>query len=196
MEIKFLDIIIIAFSFAAIVISILSFFQNRNLNKRQLRIEKLEEMLEIIHILYGNYQYFANAYLFKQRVLNEDVKDDIKEKYIIQIKELLEITNEITLRNKLARLFVLNNSYLPKALLKDKIGVFITVYTSIAENTITQSDKLHYLSFKSFPQSWEFSDFTRELQNEIIEEMKLGYKNNIEDKNNFEKMFKKRYNLD
>jgi len=177
MEKEILDIVIIIISFAAILIAILSYRQNSKFNKRQLRIEKLEEILEIIHVLYANYQYFEDTFMFKQDVLKEDVEKKVKDRYIEQVKELIEITNEIKLRSKLARLFVLNNSYLPKSKLKDKIGVFITVYTSIAESTITQSNKLHYLSFKKFPKSWEFLDFSQEIQND------------------FEKVFKNRYNL-
>jgi len=38
-------------SIIAIVISIIAYLQNSRIEKRQLRIEKLEEMLEITHTL-------------------------------------------------------------------------------------------------------------------------------------------------
>src|SRR5690606_39554394 len=119
MEKEILDIVIIIISFAAILIAILSYRQNSKFNKRQLKIEKLEEIIEIIHVLYANYQYFEDTFMFKQDVLKEDVEKKVKDRYIEQVKELIEITNEIKLRSKLARLFVLNNSYLPKSKLKD-----------------------------------------------------------------------------
>src|SRR5690606_18612925 len=146
-------------------------------------------------ILCGNYQYFEDTYFFKAHLLNEELEIKVHKKYISQLNELIEVSNDIDLRKKLSRLFVLNNSCLPKAKLKDKIGVFITVYTSIAEHTISQSNNSIYSPFQNFPKRWDFLDFTREIQNEIIEEMNLGYKKNIEDKNDFELVFKNRYNL-
>ena len=44
-------------SIIAIVISVIAYLQTSRNEKRQLRIGKLEEMLEITHILMGNYQY-------------------------------------------------------------------------------------------------------------------------------------------
>lgn len=183
-------------SIVAIVISIIAYLQNSRIEKRQLRIEKLEEMLEITHTLKGYYEYFDDTTSFKNQLFLDNKNNNVdKVKYIKQIKELIKITENIDLQNKLTRLFVLNNSYLPKKELKEKIGVFITVYTSIAKNTV--SDPFHKikLPFNDFPKRWEFSEFIQEIQNELIEEMELGYKNSIDDKSTYEEKFKKRYNL-
>jgi len=183
-------------SIVAIVISIIAYLQNSRIEKRQLRIEKLEEMLEITHTLKGNYEYFDDTNFFKNELLSDNKKNDVeKDKYIKQIKELIKISENIDLQNKLTRLFVLNNSYLPKKELKEKIAVFITIYTSIARNTISEPFQKIKLPFNEFPKRWEFSDFTQEIQNELIEEMDLGYKNSIDDKNTYDKKFKERYNL-
>jgi hypothetical protein len=189
------NFITVAVSSIAIVISIFAYFQNSKIQRRQLRIEKLEEMLEITHILDGNYQYFEDTFFFKEQFLNGKVENSDKEKYQHQVEALVKISEEIDLSKKLARLYVLNNSYLPRNKLKEKTGVFITVYTCLAENTVLHPNKRINLPFSNFPKKWEFLDFTNEIQNEIIEEMNLGYKNNIEDNNNFEKVFKERYNL-
>lgn len=183
-------------SIIAIVISIIAYLQNSRIEKRQLRIEKLEEMLEITHTLKGNYEYFDDTNFFKNELLSDNKNNDIeKEKYIKQVEELIKISENFDLQSKLTRLFVLNNSYLPKKELKEKIGVFITIYTSIARNTISEPFKKIKLPFNEFPKRWEFSDFTQEIQNELIEEMDLGYKDSIDDKNTYEKRFKERYNL-
>jgi hypothetical protein len=58
-------------SITAIVISIIAYIQNSRIEKRQLRIEKLEEMLEITHILVGNYQYFEDTNHFKNDIISE-----------------------------------------------------------------------------------------------------------------------------
>lgn len=183
-------------SIVAIVISIIAYLQNSRIEKRQLRIEKLEEMLEITHTLKGNYEYFDDTNLFKNELLSDNKNNDVeKDKYIKQINELIKISENIDLQSKLTRLFVLNNSYLPKKELKEKIGVFITIYTSIARNTISEPFQKIKLPFTEFPKRWEFSDFTQEIQNELIEEMDLGYKDSIDDKNTYEQKFKERYNL-
>lgn len=92
-------------------------------------------------------------------------------------------------------MFVLNNSYLPKKELKEKIGTFIAVYTSIAENILTNPHKIIKLPFNDFPKRWDFLDFTQEIQNELITEMDLGYKDSIDNKNTYVKKFKERYKL-
>ncbi len=182
-------------SIIAIVISIIAYLENSRIEKRQLRIEKLEEMLEITHILMGNYQYFEDTNFFKNDIFSETKDNAEKEKYNQQIKGLSKISESIDLQNKLTRLFVLNNSYLPKKELKEKIGIFIAVYTSIAENTLSNPNKIIELPFNDFPKRWDFLDFTQEIQNELIGEMDLGYKDSIESKNTYENEFKKRYNL-
>ncbi|WP_040280843.1 hypothetical protein [Psychroserpens damuponensis] len=183
-------------SIIAIVISVIAYIQNTRIEKRQLRIEKLEEMLEITHILMGNYQYFEDTNFFKNIMLSETKDSTEIEKYNRQVKSLIQISENIDLQNKLTRLFVLNNSYLPKKELKEKIGVFIAVYTSIAENTmINPKNIIDNLPFNDFPKRWDFLEFTREIQNELIVEMDLGYKDSIDNKNTYEKKFKERYKL-
>jgi hypothetical protein len=182
-------------SIVAIVISIIAYIQNSKNEKRQLRIEKIEEMLEITHVLNANYQYFEDTHFFKTQLLSETKESMEKDKYLFQVKELSKISKEIDIRNKLTRLYILNNSYLPKKELKEKIGVFITVYTSIAESTLSLPIKKTNLPFNEFPKKWDFLEFTEEIQNELIKEMSLGYKNNISDKNTFQVKFKQRYNL-
>lgn len=189
------DYITGAFSLIAIGISIVAYIQNLKGQKRELRIEKLEEILEITHLLNGNYQYFEDTQFFKTHHLFDQADKDKKLKYLTQVKVLQEISNEIDLRKTLSRLYVLNNSYLPKKELKAKIGVFIAVYTSIAESTLSQPTMKTELPFNEFPKRWEFLEFTKEIQNELIEEMNLGYKNNISEKNEYVKEFKKRYKL-
>lgn len=182
-------------SIIAIVISVIAYIQNSRIEKRQLRIEKLEEMLEITHILMGNYQYFEDTNYFKNDIISGTKNESEKENYLRQVKGLRKISETIDLQNKLTRLFVLNNSYLPKKELKEKIGTFIAVYTSIAENTITHPYKTIKLPFNNFPKRWDFLDFTHEVQNELISEMDLGYKDSIDYKNTYERKFKERYKL-
>lgn len=190
------EYITIIVSIIAIIISVITYLQNLRIDKRKLRIEKLEEMLEITHTLIGYYEYFEDTLFFKNQILSDNKRNDVKiEKYNKQVKELIKISDNIDLQNKLTRLFVLNNSYLPKKELKDKIGVFTTVYASIGRNTIVEAFEKINLPFNEFPKRWDFSNFTQEIQNELIEEMNLGYKNNIHNENTYEKIFKERYNL-
>ena len=183
-------------SLAAILISALTFYQNLKNHKRQLRISKIEEILEITHLLNGNYKYFEDTQFFKNRLLMTENLDVLeKAKYKAQVDLLIKISEEINLSSKLPRLYILNNSYMPKKELKDKISVLIALYTSIAESTMTHSYENIDLPFVVFPKRWDFSEFIIEIQNELIKEMNLGYKNNISQENKFEDKFKKRYGL-
>jgi|SRR5690554_1849809 len=191
------EYITLGISTVAIVISIIAYLQNSRIEKRQVRIEKLEEMLEITHILMGNYQYFEDTHSFKTHLSSQSENSSKdKERYVRQLKELIQIAESIKLQNMLTRLFVLNNSYLPKKELKEKIGVLITVYTNLAQNTISQQSIPNVtLPFNSFPKKWEFLEFTQEIQNALIEEMDLGYKDSINHENTYDKIFKERYNI-
>ncbi|EHQ02133.1 hypothetical protein [Gillisia limnaea] len=185
-----------AISIIAIILSIIAYIQNWKIATRQSRIGRIEEILEITHILNMNYNYFYDTYFFKETVLSELKKNEDEEKYLRQIKALTDISNKIDLQKKLSRLYVINNSYLPKKELKDKIGVFIAVYSSLAGSTISEPIRKTDLPFNNFPKPWEFLEFTQEIHNELIREMNLGYNNNISNTNAYEKKFKERYNLE
>ena len=105
-----IDYITGSISLAAIVISIIAFVQNLKIEKRQLRIGKMEEMLEITNILNINYQYFDDTHFFKTQLLSDQKESNDTDKYLSQVKSLSEISDEIDIRNKLAGLYVLNNS--------------------------------------------------------------------------------------
>lgn len=183
------------FSAGAILFAGLSYFQTSKLDKRNLRISKLEEMLEILHVLCGNYKYFIDTLNFKQKTLQAENGICNNEEYQLQVRNLTKISQEIDLEKKLPRLYVLCNSYLPKKQLKEKIEILIVVFTCLVENTVVQSRNEVNLVFNNFPKCQDFMDFTEEIQNELIKEMKLGYKNNISSRNTYEKQFKERYNL-
>ena len=189
------DYLTYTISIIAIVISIIAYIQNRKNSKRQLRIGRIEEILEITHILSMNFHYFYDTFSLKEFVLTDLKEEEDEKKYLKQTTALIKISKEIELQNKLSRLYVLHNSYLPKKELKDKIGVFIAVYTSIAASTITQPIRKADLPFSKFPKPWEFLEFTQEIQNDLIKEMKLGYKENISQINSYDNKFKERFNL-
>lgn len=188
-------IITITLSLIAIIVSIISYFQNSTNQKRELRLEKLEQIIEILHALNLNYQYFEDTYLMKIDFLNNNLSAEKKTLYNKQINELIKISKEIDLRKKLARLYVLNNSYLPKNNLQDKISVYISVYTSIGEHTLIKPFNKIEVPFNKFPKPWDILDFTEQILKELIKEMNLGYKNNINYNHSYEKEFKQKYNL-
>lgn len=189
------DYITYAISIVAIVISIIAFIQNHKISKRQTRIVRIEEILEIIHILNINYHYFYDTYFFKESNLTHSIENKEEKKYLKQVKALIEISNKINLQNKLSRLHILNNSYLPKKEFKDKIGVIIAVYSSLAASTISEPIRKEDLPFTDFPKPWHFLEFVQEIKNELLKEMNLGYKDNFSNTNTYEKKFRERYNL-
>jgi len=193
MEIQ--DVFTIALSFIAIIISVISYFQNSNNQKRELRLEKLEEIIEIIHTLTANYQYFEDTYFLKTEYLSNNLDSVGRTQFQKQINELVKISEEIDLRKKLTRLYVLNNSYLPKDKLQDKISVYISMYTSIAEHTLSKPFDDVELPFNKFLKRWDFLDITEDILKKVIIDMNLGYKNNINYSHSYEKEIKRKYSL-
>ena len=74
----------IAISLIAIVISIISYFKNSNLDRRQIRVHKLEEMIEIIILIISNYHSFDDLYLLQRKI---EISEDDQEINLLLEKE-------------------------------------------------------------------------------------------------------------
>ena len=192
---EFNNYITFSISAVAIVVSIFAYIQNSRVQKRQLRINKIEEILEITHMLNGNYHYFEESQFIKSNFSSSRDGFIEKEKYKARVKILKNISDELDFSNKLPRLYVLSNSYLSKKRLRDKIGILIAVFTSLLETTLNDPHKTAILPFNKFPKKMEFLEFVKEIQNELIIEMGLGYKNKLSEENLYEEEFRERYNL-
>ncbi|MFY0482103.1 hypothetical protein ACI6PS_05810 [Flavobacterium sp. PLA-1-15] len=189
----------ITIAILALAISVISYFNTSNRDKRQLRIGRIEEIIEIIHVLIGNYRYFDDTF-FLQEKIRKGIEIESKKIELINLEKrqvdlLQNISNEINLQEKLIRMTVIVNAYLPENKLRNKLRTLVTLYTSLAEATLNRKYDDTKVIFSVYPRPWIILPFIEEIQTELIKEMKLGYDNNIYGENPFDEEFKKKMNL-
>ncbi|MPT35560.1 MAG: hypothetical protein E2604_10860 [Flavobacterium sp.] len=181
MEIDIYKIIPIVFSSIAIAISIISIYFTRQNLKKQLRLGKLEEVLEILSFLDSHYK--GLFLLFKDMEEKVEVLANRKEppknlQALAKYKEsFIKMIDYDTLIRKVSRLNVLSKAYLPNNKnLKNKVLTIADVY--FAMYTYVNFDgKLRTKSaYTVIPKPAEMQALVVEINDQIIFEMKLGYK--------------------
>ncbi len=182
MEIDFYKIIPIVFSSIAIATSIATIYFTRQNLKKQLRLGKLEEILEIL--------LFLDAYYKGLFLLFIDTEDKVKilenKKALPEYLEKLSSNKESytamisfeTLIKQVSRLNVLSKAYLPnKKNLKSKALTIADVYFAMYYNVKSDGNLGTKKAYTIIPKPIEMKLLIEELQNQIILEMNLGYKN-------------------
>lgn len=76
----------IGISILAFAISVISFINSAARDKRQLRIGRIEEIIEIIHVLMGNYRYYEDTFHLQQTIRNESDKNETDKKRLEEIE--------------------------------------------------------------------------------------------------------------
>jgi len=182
MEVNLYKAIPIGVSSIAIIISIATIFITKQNLKRQLRLGKLEEILEILLFLESHYR--GLFFLFKDTEHKVELPKNQRElpKYLHNLFTYKESFTKLfdyeTLINKISRLNVLSKAYLPnKKNLKNKAltiaDVYFTMYTYVNFDGNFQTKK----AYSVIPKPTEFKALISQLSDEIIFEMNLGYKN-------------------
>lgn len=174
-----IEIIKVILPVIAILISIAAVFVSHKNVKKQIRVSKLEEMLEILNMLRG---YYKTAYLYSNDLKNNegylDGKLTSRDWLLINhhIDEFLSNVKEETIQTKTARLYVLANSYLPKNELKLKVISVNQLYSDLFYTLFYK--KLSRLKEKydgDFPKPGKVLHILNEVEKEIVKEMKLGF---------------------
>lgn len=195
-------LITLLFSIAALCVSMRTIYLTKKNLKKQIRVNKLEEILEVLHFLKG---YYTTLYTIFNRF--EEVKTEItKEKYDIEkIEEtfkyrsaFIEVVKNETVQFKISRLKILSNAYLPNSQKNDGLKVRIHTIADIYYNMyvyIFTSGDIH-IKKKSdaiIPIPPNFEKFITKIIDEIIIEMNLNYKSIDSDSVEiyFQKQFKK-----
>lgn len=182
MEIDFYKIIPIVFSSIAITISIATIYFTRQNLKKQLRLGKLEEILEIL--------LFLDAYYRGLFMLYKDTEDKVEHfehgkeipKYLEELSRNKEsytkIFNYETLINKVSRLNVLSKAYLPNQKnLKSKALTIADIYFAMYSYVKFDGKLSTKTAYTVIPKPTEMKVLISELQDQVIFEMNLGYKN-------------------
>jgi hypothetical protein len=183
----------------AIVISIISYFKNSNLDRRQIRVHKLEEMIEIIILIISNYHSFDDLYLLQRKI--ELSKDDqeinlLLEKEAKYVEALKQISNDIKLRENIIRLGILANIYLPNTDLKNRVKSLISLISCLHERTVNRNLENTFPTFKTYPRAWILKPYIETLLVDLSREMNLGYENNMFGENPHFDKFKKELKIE
>lgn len=188
----------IVISIIAILVSLISYAKTLTLDRRQIRVHKLEEMIEIIILFMSNYSSFDDLYLLQRRIelSGEDSELNLLNKREAKyVEELKKISNDIKLRENIIRLGILANIYLPNTELKNRVKSLITLISCIHERTIYHNIDNTIASFKTYPRAWTLLPFVEKILVDLSKEMNLGYESNLYAENpDFEK-FKKELNI-
>ena len=174
-----IEVIKLILPIIAILISIAAVFVSHKNVKKQIRVSKIEEIIENLNMLRG---YYKTAYLYSNDLKNYekylDGKLTTRDWLIVNrhIDEFLSNVKEETIQAKTARLYVLANSYLPKNNLKLKVISVNQLYSDLFYTLFYK--KLSLLKEKyngDFPEPDKILDILNQLEKEIVKEMNLGF---------------------
>ncbi|WP_291131794.1 hypothetical protein [Flavobacterium sp. UBA7682] len=182
MEVDFYKTIPVVFSSIAIAISIATIYFTRQNLKRQLRLGKLEEILEILLFLDAYYRGLFILFKDTEQKVEFLEKRKVLPKHLEQLSSNRESFTEMfdmkTLINKVSRLNVLSKAYLPnKKNLKSKALTISDVYFAMYYYVKSDGNLSTKAAYTIIPKPIEMKVLISELQDQIIFEMKLGYKN-------------------
>jgi len=181
MEIDSYKIIPVVASSIAIFISIAAIFFTRQNLKKQLRLGKLEEILEILNFLESYYR--GLFFLFKYTEEKVELLAHGKElpEYLLELSNSKDRFTKVfdyeTLIRRVSRLNVLSKAYLPNTKnLKSKsltIGdICFAMYSYVNQDGEFRTKSAYTI----IPKPTEMKLLVAELEDQIISEMKLGYK--------------------
>ncbi|CAA9194673.1 hypothetical protein FLA105534_00263 [Flavobacterium bizetiae] len=182
MEAESFKIITMLISLIAITISIITIVMTRKNLKRQLRLAKLEEILEILQFIIGYYRILFSLFHGIEKNLNSlETSNEITKEMRKTMKQqihFIEINNREIVTSKIARLKILSNAYLTNSNnLKIKLhtisDVFYNMYMYVHSNGGVMRKKEANVII---PNPKEMSMLIEKIEEEIIIEMNLGYK--------------------
>ena len=164
----------------ALVASIYAIYSTRRNVKKQLRLSKLEEIIEILTFMEGYYKSLFWLFHDTKDILesNEQGKG-IAEKmnYNNEARNgFLEIVTKEKVIDKTTRLTTLSNAYLPNTNnLKLKVNTLATIYYNmyrfICKGDLSEREELSII-----PKPPQMERFIRKVEGLVIKEMNLGYK--------------------
>jgi hypothetical protein len=196
------------FSALALGVSIYSIILTRRNLKKELRLAKLEEILEIIHFLNGYYNQIFKLFIDTEKRIELLNNNQSLPQYLLELEkykqEFEKVVSKDIITNKVLRLRILSDAYLPNHTKKNKLKVqiqvigdiYYTMYIFIFTNGRAIREK-----YDLIPRPAEMSSMATKLIMEIIHDMKLGY-TSIDDlmykdylKNHFEQDLKDSCNI-
>lgn len=169
------------FSTIAIILSILSIIITRKNVKKQLRLNKLEEILEILYFIKGYYStlfiLFIDTESYAQSKLNNTKLPDYPKDLSERKERFIENVSRETIINKISRLNILSNTYLPnKKNLKLRIHSISNTYYYMCLYIFTNGETPINEEYSLIPKRGQIEKFLNKIESDILIEMNLGYR--------------------
>lgn len=182
MKLEF-EVLKIVLPIAAILISIIGIYINKKNLKKQIRVTKLEEILEILNSLS---KYYIRLFWFvrdlesiQEKINNGKQLLEYELEYDKNVQAFLKNINKEALEMKVSRLYVLTNAYLSNnsnSNLKARILALSHLYGAMFQ-TVANNDiifiKRHYK--EGIPKPGKLGTFIISIENDLIKEMELGH---------------------
>lgn len=186
MDIEWNTTLTYLFSIIAIIISITATIMTKRNLKKQLRLGKLEEMLEILHFFNGYYNSMLRVFIGVEKSIeslenSDEITNEIKETLKYR-KLLVQTLNKETVTHKISRLRVLSNAYLNNSKkvsgLKVRIHAISNIYYHMYMFIFMEGDSNIIKKNKDtiIPHPHNMQKFINKIENDLIIEMNLGYK--------------------
>ncbi|MBL0738500.1 hypothetical protein JI750_16515 [Flavobacterium sp. GN10] len=167
-------------SVIALFASIYAIYYTRIDINKQLRMSKLEEILEIITLIDGYYaslfNFFNDAREIRENLENgKKITPELEKKIMLQ-NRFIEIVKEERLVEKATRLRTLSDAYLPNSNnLKIKINTISMIYYNM-HLYILRKNLPNVKELSMIPKPVEMRKFIQKIETLVVKEMKLGYK--------------------
>jgi len=165
----------------ALIVSVITIYIGKKNNRRQLRIGKLEEILESILFLSNYYSqlWILAKYLKKIEVKAEEnlSTKDLEKQFKERLEEFLKFLERDKVQQITSRISVLANAYLPNGKLKNRIMTFNHLSGALFGGIIHRDYKniIDYYYPHGIPRPKKMGELLILIEKDLIKQMKLGY---------------------
>lgn len=170
--------------FIAITVSIISLYISSRNTRRNIRVAKVEEMLEISFLIQVVYRptfiLVQDIVHFRDEIANGKVYTHLMDQIKINTQTHKDSYETRKVFEKLTRLKVISNAYLSNTgndNLKMKIHLLIDLIFDMNQVIENQGDYIHDYIRKGLPKSKKASKLFESIDTALIKEMGLGYNN-------------------
>lgn len=176
MNIDWTEVIKYTLSIVAILISVISATIAWKNTQKQIRVNKLEEIVSILYNLHRMYNRMFWLLVDLQKELDPKNQNDPEYNLNEEIKVFFENAKEYIPKDSFNRLRVLANAYLPNNNLKFRLMAIGNLYSELFMALETKSDYKIVEKYQGkIPKPGSISNFILLIEKDIIKEMNLGF---------------------
>ena len=176
MNIDWTEVIKYTLSIVAILISVISATIAWKNTQKQIRVNKLEEIVSILYNLHRMYNRMFWLLVDLQKELDPKNQNDPEYNLNEEIKVFFENAKEYIPKDSFNRLRILANAYLPNNNLKFRLMAIGNLYSELFMALETKSDYKIVEKYQGkIPKPGAISNFILLIEKDIIKEMNLGF---------------------